>query len=191
MGSSTNALEKKWVYPLAISSVVCIFLLVNFFNIGMVSSGKIFSIFPSRLATNETTSNDASKAKDEQSPPPPPAPSIPRFAYLISASKGDLEKLWRVLRVLYHPRNYYLVHLDLEATVDERLELASRLEREPVFLEVGNVHMITKANMVTYRGPTMVSNTLHASAILLRTYKDWDWYINLSASDYPLVTQDG
>nr|GMC56671.1 beta-glucuronosyltransferase GlcAT14B-like [Ipomoea batatas] len=190
MGSSTNALEKKWVYPLAISSVVCIFLLVNFFNIGMVSSGKIFSIFPSRLATNETTSNDASKAKDEQSPPPPPSPSIPRFAYLISASKGDLEKLWRVLRVLYHPRNYYLVHLDLEATVDERLELASRLEREPVFLEVGNVHMITKANMVTYRGPTMVSNTLHASAILLRTYKDWDWYINLSASDYPLVTQD-
>ncbi|KAF2286034.1 hypothetical protein GH714_009827 [Hevea brasiliensis] len=50
--------------------------------------------------------------------------------------------------------------------------------------------MITKANMVTYRGPTMVANTLHACAILLKRSKDWDWFINLSASDYPLITQD-
>jgi hypothetical protein len=51
--------------------------------------------------------------------------------------------------------------------------------------------MITKANLITYRGPTMVANTLHAAAILLKEYGDWDWFINLSASDYPLVTQDG
>ena len=44
---------------------------------------------------------------------------------------------------------------------------------------------------MTYRGPTMVANTLHAAAILLREGGDWDWFINLSASDYPLVTQDG
>ncbi|KAL9666510.1 hypothetical protein QQ045_000844 [Rhodiola kirilowii] len=44
--------------------------------------------------------------------------------------------------------------------------------------------------MVTYRGPTMVANTLHACAILLKQNKEWDWFINLSASDYPLVTQD-
>ncbi|KAF5810907.1 putative glycosyl transferase, family 14, beta-glucuronosyltransferase GlcAT14A/B/C [Helianthus annuus] len=36
----------------------------------------------------------------------------------------------------------------------------------------------------------MVSNTLRACAILLKKFKDWDWFINLSASDYPLVTQD-
>lgn len=36
----------------------------------------------------------------------------------------------------------------------------------------------------------MLATTLHAMAILLRTCK-WDWFINLSASDYPLVTQDG
>ncbi|KAF2306863.1 hypothetical protein GH714_022153 [Hevea brasiliensis] len=35
----------------------------------------------------------------------------------------------------------------------------------------------------------MLATTLHAMAILLRTCK-WDWFINLSASDYPLVTQD-
>lgn len=48
-----------------------------------------------------------------------------------------------------------------------------------------------KSNLVTYRGPTMVANTLHAAAILLKEGGDWDWFINLSASDYPLVTQDG
>lgn len=36
----------------------------------------------------------------------------------------------------------------------------------------------------------MVSNTLHAAAVLLKEGGEWDWFINLSASDYPLVTQD-
>ncbi|MFS7955421.1 putative glycosyl transferase, family 14 [Helianthus anomalus] len=45
-------------------------------------------------------------------------------------------------------------------------------------------------NLVTYCGPTMVANTLNVAAMLLRDGGDWDWFINLSASDYPLVTQD-
>ncbi|KAK6773856.1 hypothetical protein RDI58_029095 [Solanum bulbocastanum] len=53
-----------------------------------------------------------------------------------------------------------------------------------------NVRMITKANLVTYCGPTMVANTLHVAAILLKQGGEWDWFINLSASNYPLVTQD-
>jgi protein xylosyltransferase len=36
----------------------------------------------------------------------------------------------------------------------------------------------------------MVSTTLHGAAILLKNFQDWDWFINLSASDYPLATQD-
>ncbi|XP_022041128.1 beta-glucuronosyltransferase GlcAT14A-like [Helianthus annuus] len=116
--------------------------------------------------------------------------TVSRFAYLVSGSKGDLNKLWSTVRALYHPWNYYVLHLDLESPLEERTELASRVENDLVFSTVGNVYVITKANMVTYRGPTMVSNTLHACAILIRKFKDWDWFINLSASDYLLVTQD-
>ena len=116
---------------------------------------------------------------------------IPRLAYLISGSTGDGESLKRTLKALYHPRNQYAVHLDLEAPVEERLELARFVESEPLFVNVGNVRMVSKANLVTYRGPTMVTNTLHAAAILFKEGGDWDWFINLSASDYPLVTQDG
>lgn len=116
---------------------------------------------------------------------------IPRLAYLISGSAGDGESLKRALRAVYHPRNQYVLHLDLEASAEERLDLASFVREEALFAKLGNVRMNVRANLVTYRGPTMVSNTLHAAAILLREGGEWDWFINLSASDYPLVTQDG
>ncbi|XP_065862092.1 beta-glucuronosyltransferase GlcAT14B-like [Euphorbia lathyris] len=182
-------MEKKWVFPLVISSLVCVFLLATSFNMGLISSlhtiNQIFNIFPYR---NQSMEGYAEMKVSQSTLPPTPA--IPRFAYLISGSKGDLDKLWRTLHALYHPSNHYVVHLDLESPAEERMELASRLEKHPLFSSIGNVYMIVKANMVTYRGPTMVANTLHACAILLKKSKEWDWFINLSASDYPLATQD-
>ncbi|KAK9006837.1 hypothetical protein V6N11_019168 [Hibiscus sabdariffa] len=111
------------------------------------------------------------------------------FAYLISASKGDTVKLERTLHALYHPGNRYLVHMDYEAPAREHEEIADFVSNHPVFSSVGNVYIVGKPNLVTYRGPTMLSTTLHAMSMLLRCCK-WDWFINLSASDYPLVTQD-
>ncbi|CAO2841298.1 unnamed protein product [Amaranthus hypochondriacus] len=115
---------------------------------------------------------------------------LPKIAYLISGSRGDGESLKRTLKAVYHPWNEYVIHLDLEAPPDERLDLIDFVEKESVFREMGNVRVMTKSNLVTYRGPTMVSNTLHGMAILLKEGGTWDWFINLSASDYPLVTQD-
>lgn len=112
------------------------------------------------------------------------------FAYLLSASKGDTIKLKRALLALYHPGNHYLIHMDREAPEKEQREIAEFVANEPVFRMVNNVYIVGKPNLVTYRGPTMLATTLHAIAMLLRCCK-WDWFINLSASDYPLVTQDG
>ncbi|KAI3742177.1 hypothetical protein L1987_59857 [Smallanthus sonchifolius] len=112
------------------------------------------------------------------------------FAYLISASKGDTAKLKRTIHALYHPGNLYLIHLELEATEDEHREIARFVRENRVFQTVGNVLVVGKPNRVTYRGPTMLATTLHAMSMLLRIDKKWDWFINLSASDYPLVTQD-
>ncbi|XP_051136016.1 beta-glucuronosyltransferase GlcAT14B-like [Andrographis paniculata] len=174
------AAEKRWIFPLAITSLAFIFLIATSFNVGLVFSlHTILSIFSAPAAA----------------PPPrpaaaPPAPAPPKLAYLISGSKGDLEKLWRALHALYHPQNYYVVHLDLESLPEERSELVRRITSHAVLTKLGNVVVNNKSNMVTYRGPTMVSNTLHACAILLKRFPDWDWFINLSASDYPLMTQD-
>ncbi|MBA0860065.1 hypothetical protein Goshw_013613, partial [Gossypium schwendimanii] len=117
-------------------------------------------------------------------------PRLPRFAYSISGTKGDGPRVKRLLQAIYHPRNYYLVHLDLDASDSERFDLAKYVKAEGVIKEFGNVMVVGKADLVTYKGPTMVAATLHAVAILLKEAKDWDWFVNLSADDYPLMTQD-
>lgn len=110
---------------------------------------------------------------------------------MISGTKGDGARVKRVLQAVYHPMNYYVLHLDLEASDGERLELAKYVKSEKVIRDFKNVMVIGKADLVTYKGPTMIAATLHAVAILLKQAKDWDWFINLSASDYPLMSQDG
>ncbi|KAM7275595.1 hypothetical protein ACFE04_017461 [Oxalis oulophora] len=115
---------------------------------------------------------------------------LPRLAYLISGTKGDRHRMMRTLQAVYHPRNQYILHLDLEAPPRERLELASVVKNDPMFQEVENVRVMAQSNLVTYKGPTMFACTLQAIAILLKERLKWDWFINLSASDYPLVTQD-
>jgi hypothetical protein len=113
------------------------------------------------------------------------------FAYLISASSGDAGRAARLLAALYHPANTYLLHLDREAPAEEHRRLAELVSGRGVYAAAGNVWIVGRPNLVTYRGPTMLTTTLHAVALLLRLHRRWDWFVNLSASDYPLVTQDG
>ncbi|XP_052171931.1 beta-glucuronosyltransferase GlcAT14C isoform X2 [Diospyros lotus] len=118
-----------------------------------------------------------------------PAPEPPRFAYFLSGTRGDAPRLRRLLQAAYHPRNSYLLHLDLEASDAERLELAKHVKSWAAVRQFGNVMVVGNANLVTYKGPTVVASMLHAVAILLKQ-AEWDWFINLSASDYPLLPQD-
>lgn len=190
MGS--KKIDKTWV-PIAITSLLCLLFFAVSFNMGLVISiqsvGSILTLFP--LSANHTIRSHISRPGDVGDALESSNSTIPRFAYFVYGSKGDLDKLWRTLQAVYHPRNHYLVHLDRESPAEERSELESRVERDPIMAKVGNVRTIKNSNMVTYRGPTMVSNVLHACAIFLKSHVPWDWFINLSASDYPLVTQDG
>lgn len=115
----------------------------------------------------------------------------PRLAYLISGTKGDSQRMLRTLQAVYHPRNQYILHMDLEAPPRERLNLTISVKNDPTFSAVENVRVMAQSNLVTYKGPTMIACTLQAIAILLKESLNWDWFINLSASDYPLMTQDG
>ncbi|KAH1194425.1 Beta-glucuronosyltransferase GlcAT14A [Glycine max] len=154
----------------------------------MMTSILFFLLFiPTRLTVQFSTLRPP---VNYFSVPPKSSKAYPvTFAYLISASKGDVVKLKRLMKVLYHPGNYYLIHVDYGAPQAEHRAVAEFVASDPVFGQVGNVWVVGKPNLVTYRGPTMLATTLHAMAMLLRTCQ-WDWFINLSASDYPLVTQD-
>lgn len=153
----------------------------------------MFLYIPTRLTMPTSTSMPAIKSSFNMSLRTSKVSSYSypvTFAYLISASKGDSSRIKRLMLALYHPGNYYIIHMDYGAPKAEHKDVIDFVAKDPVFGAVGNVWVVGKRNLVTYRGPTMLSTTLHAMAILLRTCQ-WDWFINLSASDYPLVTQDG
>ncbi|KAK8693344.1 hypothetical protein V6N13_070929 [Hibiscus sabdariffa] len=179
-------MERKWILPLAVGSIVSLFLLFLTTLTSFDGSPFLFFYHPSAVIGGFSPFVESQLKSIPVSTHPPP----PRFAYLISGSAGDGRMLRRTLLALYHPLNQYVVHLDREASSEERLDLEKYVKDHQAFDKFGNVRMIVKANLVTYRGPTMVANTLHAAAILLKEGGDWDWFINLSASDYPLVTQD-
>ncbi|KAK6128349.1 hypothetical protein DH2020_037909 [Rehmannia glutinosa] len=185
-----HPMERKWIFPVAIGSVFSLFLL---FLATLTSPDGTPLLSLTGYYSTSSSAGAASVFVESKLKPLPVSnlpQSPPRFAYLISGSAGDGGMLRRTLEALYHPNNQYVVHLDAESSAEERLDLFNYVNTHFVFRRFENVRMITKANLVTYRGPTMVANTLHAAAILLKEGGDWDWFINLSASDYPLVTQD-
>ncbi|KAG8372789.1 hypothetical protein BUALT_Bualt12G0103500 [Buddleja alternifolia] len=121
---------------------------------------------------------------------PNPAPPPPSLAYLLSGSVNDSGRILRLLHSIYHPKNQYLLHLDRSAGQTARDALAAAVESVPLFRDVQNVHVIGKADYVFSNGPSALSSTLHAASVLLRISSNWDWFINLSAAHYPLITQD-
>ncbi|XP_057463813.1 beta-glucuronosyltransferase GlcAT14B-like [Actinidia eriantha] len=179
-----QTMERKWIFPLAIGSIFSLFLLF-LTTLTSPDGSPLLPLYRGGAAPSVFVESKLHPIAAVAAFPPQP-----RLAYLISGSAGDGNMLKRTLLALYHPNNRYVVHLDAESPPEERVDLQRFVDNHPLFVKFNNVVMISKANLVTYRGPTMVANTLHAAAILLKGGGEWDWFINLSASDYPLVTQD-
>ncbi|KAJ0093821.1 hypothetical protein Patl1_25842 [Pistacia atlantica] len=120
----------------------------------------------------------------------PSDPAPPSVAYFISGGCGDSGRILRLLFASYHPKNQYLLHLDRSAPQTERDRLAITVQSVPIFRAAQNVDVIGKADFSYSSGSSTISSVLHAASILLKLSKNWDWFINLNAADYPLVTQD-
>jgi len=141
------------------------------------------------LGTARSSSSSSSAPRLPQQQQQRRAP--PRLAYLITgAGPGDGPRIRRLLRALYHPWNYYLVGV---AGEDERADLEAFVRGQEAPRRYGNVRVAAAVEWaaVSRRGPTELGATLHAAAVLLREFDGWSWFINLSASDYPLMPQDG
>ncbi|XP_022724192.1 beta-glucuronosyltransferase GlcAT14B-like [Durio zibethinus] len=114
----------------------------------------------------------------------------PVLAYWICGTNGDSKKMIRLLKAIYHPRNQYLLQLDAGSSEYERAELALSVQSQTVFQAFGNVIVEGESYAVNRMGSSALAATLHAAALFLKINTDWDWFIPLSASDYPLMTQD-
>lgn len=110
------------------------------------------------------------------------------LAYFIQLSETTLAHLPRLLSRIYHPKNVYVIHFDkkVEPKVTKRIR-TNLYKRNPQYKE--NV-MYMSSELITYRGVSMLLNTINAMRELLRFNADWDYFINISGADYPLVSQN-
>ncbi|XP_057246778.1 uncharacterized protein LOC130589521 [Beta vulgaris subsp. vulgaris] len=59
-----------------------------------------------------------------------------------------------------------------------------------VLKRVGFNHVVGHVDFAYPKGSSPIASLLRGASILLRLKSNWDWFINLSAKDYPLVTKD-
>ncbi|XP_020405727.1 beta-glucuronosyltransferase GlcAT14A isoform X1 [Zea mays] len=162
----------KWLLPLVSVSVVSLLLFLSALS-GFSASSALFARLPPPSYVRRG------------------AAAPPSFAYLLAGGRGDGRKLLRLLLAVYHPRNRYLLHLSADAPDSERAELAAAAARAaPAARAFGNVDVVGRPTAGTPMGSSGLAATLRAAAAMLRLDAEWDWFITLSAADYPLLTQD-
>lgn len=116
-----------------------------------------------------------------------------RIAYFIQVSEPTIDLLPRLLRTLHNARDVYAVHFDGKISNTTRLAAVERIRAESAYND--NV-FVMHSEIITYRGVSMLLNTISAIRYLraLSIHGDpakrvtWDYFINLSAADYPLLT---
>lgn len=164
--------EKKWLFTLFFAAFVSLLLFLSALS-GFTASSYAFS------------SHKPFTTVVDHGLHYPPA-----FAYYISGDRGHKDRIFRLLLAVYHPRNRYLLHLGSDASDAERKLLAAAVKSVPAIRVFENVDVVGKSDRITYMGSSNIAATLHAAAILLRLDRRWNWFITLSALDYPLITQD-
>lgn len=109
------------------------------------------------------------------------------IAYFIQVSESNLLLVPRLLMRLYHPLNLYIIHFDRKIPTSSVLPLMRQFTRNSTYAHNDNVRIMER-EMITYRGVTMILNNLDAIQQLLTLSTSWEYFINLSGSDYPLVS---
>eukprot|EP00871_Galdieria_phlegrea_P000403 jgi/Galph1/1363/GphlegSOOS_G5945.1 len=130
-------------------------------------------------------------------------------AFSIQVSSGNINLIPRLMRAIYHPNNVYAVHFDAKIPSESVQNCLVELARQHFFRLDGsgqpaqnvtdqmllnqtqyfpdNIHFVPR-EPITYSGITVVLNTIRLMTYLLQKEESWEYFINLSGSDYPLVS---
>ncbi|XP_073303987.1 beta-glucuronosyltransferase GlcAT14A-like isoform X2 [Primulina huaijiensis] len=165
--------ERKWLFSLFSAAFVSFLMFLSFIS-GFSSTNY-----------NDFSSHKPFDSAVLRGPGHPPA-----FAYYIFGGRGDGERIFRLLLAVYHPRNRYLLHISADGGDEERARLAALVKSVPAVRAFENVDVFGKPDPNTLMGSTNIAAILRAAAVLLKMDEGWDWFLTLSAMDYPLVTQD-
>jgi hypothetical protein len=104
-----------------------------------------------------------------------------KIAYFILVHRLP-QQFKRMFKAIYHPGNYYLIHLD------EKADPATAKEVKQFLTNYPNAY-IMESEKVVWGGYSMVQAELNGMNYLLSQQADWDYFINLSGQDFPLRSQ--
>jgi len=103
------------------------------------------------------------------------------IAYLILVHRYP-SQFKRLFRAIFHPANYYLVHVDKRSGVGLQTEIQDFLS------SFANASLL-KSQSILWGGYSMVDAELRGIEELLKISSEWEFFINLSAQDFPLKSQ--
>ncbi|PIO73343.1 Core-2/I-Branching enzyme, partial [Teladorsagia circumcincta] len=107
----------------------------------------------------------------------------PRILFLLQLNGRNERQVKRLLKALYSPFHYYYIHVD-------KRQLYMLTEMKAVAAKLSNVFVAPDAHSTIWGGAsllTMVQDTIRRS-IAIPSLSDWDYLINLSESDFPVMT---
>eukprot|EP00177_Eucheuma_denticulatum_P007259 GFKZ01013210.1.p1 GENE.GFKZ01013210.1~~GFKZ01013210.1.p1 ORF type:complete len:476 (-),score=41.49 GFKZ01013210.1:1427-2692(-) len=106
------------------------------------------------------------------------------IAYFIRVSKRSIYHLPRLLRQIYHSNNSYALHFDTDLDPVYVTHAIKNIRTDPNFDP--NIFFLP-TDIITPHGVSVLLNTIAAINLLMEKGRSWDYFINLDATDYPLV----
>lgn len=103
------------------------------------------------------------------------------IAYLILVHRYP-RQFKRLFRAIFHPANYYLVHVDKRSGVGLQTEIQDFLS------SFANASLLKSQN-TQWAGYSLVDVELRGIEELLKISSEWKFFINLSGQDFPLKSQ--
>lgn len=103
------------------------------------------------------------------------------IAYLILVHRYP-NQFKRLFNAIYHLDNHYLIH------VDKRSGVALQTEIQNFLADFPNTSLL-KSEKAIWGGYSLVDAELRGIKELLKMGKKWEFFINLSAQDFPLKSQ--
>jgi hypothetical protein len=103
------------------------------------------------------------------------------IAYLILVHRYP-NQFKRLFKAIYHPANHYLIHVDKRSGAGLHAEIRDFLSAYP------NASLL-KSEKAIWGGYSLVDAELRGIKELLKMGSKWEFFINLSAQDFPLKSQ--
>lgn len=104
------------------------------------------------------------------------------IAYLILVHRYP-DQFKRLFKAVYHPANHYVIHVDKKSGAELHKTIGDFLAGFP------NASML-KSESALWGGYSLVDAELRAIKELLKLGLKWEFFINLSAQDFPLKSQN-